>query len=475
MFTRLKVHNFRAVGPGPVEVELKPLTVFVGENGSGKSSLLEALALTAQSATGDRQYRDLVLDGPKFSWAPGGQGMASRNDIKGLLFKKNESLALQIDIGIGVDEAFIKDMSWSRRPTFLAGAGDPWPPNEVAYAWERIGVERTVWSHVLTVDGFPLLVARDRVTHVSRSGGYSTERRLEVAGKPCERNISNDGVLHCDLFGERLQYEAKVDGEIADQIDHLGDLLREHLAMVHSLSPLRGYGLMHSDAGPDVEFVGSHGEFTIRLLSSIQQKSKTEYERFENWAERFGLPKALAGHVGAGKFKVTFVDRLTHAPLELADAASGAKQGLTMAAQLLLTKPGSTLLLEEPENNLHPRFEKLLPELFAESIRGGHQILAATHSEVLIAAIGNAVRRGLMKASDVIIWHLERTPEGIKAEPVSVSDKGYLDGWIKSFAAVEQELHDEWVQGLPEVGDEGGGGHARPASRGKGGKGRAGK
>jgi hypothetical protein len=197
------------------------------------------------------------------------------------------------------------------------------------------------------------------------------------------------------------------------------------------------------------------------MLSSVQRKSRPEFRRLEAWAERFGLPTALPGWAGDNRLKIAFVDPVTKGPMELCDAASGSKQCLVLAAQLLLTKPGSTLLLEEPENNLHPRFEKLLPELFAESIASGHQILASTHSEVLIAALGNAVRKGLLRPDQVAIWHLTRDAEGIHPHEVRVSDKGYLDGWIESFSKVEQELFDEWAEGLPEVGDETGRGHAR--------------
>ena len=50
MFTRIDLTNFRAIGPRPLNLPLRPLTLPVGENGSGKSSVLQAIALTAQSA-----------------------------------------------------------------------------------------------------------------------------------------------------------------------------------------------------------------------------------------------------------------------------------------------------------------------------------------------------------------------------------------------------------------------------------------
>ncbi len=43
MFTRLCVRNFKSIGEKGVDVELKPLTIFVGPNGAGKSAILHAL------------------------------------------------------------------------------------------------------------------------------------------------------------------------------------------------------------------------------------------------------------------------------------------------------------------------------------------------------------------------------------------------------------------------------------------------
>ena len=67
MLTRVEVTSFRAVGPQGLTLPLKPLTLIVGENGSGKSSILQALAVTAQSATEQPRLQDLVTDGTRWS------------------------------------------------------------------------------------------------------------------------------------------------------------------------------------------------------------------------------------------------------------------------------------------------------------------------------------------------------------------------------------------------------------------------
>ncbi len=49
MIERVRVANFKAIGPAGVELDLAPLTVLVGPNGVGKTSILEGVCLLAQS------------------------------------------------------------------------------------------------------------------------------------------------------------------------------------------------------------------------------------------------------------------------------------------------------------------------------------------------------------------------------------------------------------------------------------------
>lgn len=47
MLTRVQIQNFKSIGEPGVDLELKPLTLLVGPNGGGKSSILEALVFWA--------------------------------------------------------------------------------------------------------------------------------------------------------------------------------------------------------------------------------------------------------------------------------------------------------------------------------------------------------------------------------------------------------------------------------------------
>ena len=48
MISRVVIKNFKSIGEPGVDLELKPLTLLVGPNGGGKSSILEAVAVAIQ-------------------------------------------------------------------------------------------------------------------------------------------------------------------------------------------------------------------------------------------------------------------------------------------------------------------------------------------------------------------------------------------------------------------------------------------
>ncbi len=465
MFSRLTIQNFRAIGSKPISVDLAPVTVLVGENGSGKSSVLQALALTAQSATERENRTDLILAGPKVEFpVPGGSDFRAGYRVVYNRLDADVPLTVGFSIAVSAQEWSAVGLPPTPPPAF-AWTGD-WPPSRFGYEWTRKGVSWPDWSHRLVLGEKPLF--EHSVRHEpGRQGSASMQSRCHLMGFGDVRWLGPGEMVLPKDMEEVSRYQAP-DGTalkapsspVFDVVRSCVDLARSMLAGVRVVSTVRGAVLAHSDVGPDIMEVGLHGEMAIRMLSNIQVRSRPEFRPFQEWARKFGMPSVEPGWAGGSSLKVAFRDPWTGTVLESTDAASGCYQGLLLSAQLLLTERGSTILLEEPENNMHPRFEKLLPDLFAEAMKGGRQVVASTHSEVLVAALGNAVRKGVLKPSDVAVWHLERGAEGIGVQRIQISDRGYLDGWVKSFAAVEQELFDEWQAGLPEEGETSRGRHA---------------
>jgi len=123
-------------------------------------------------------------------------------------------------------------------------------------------------------------------------------------------------------------------------------------------------------------------------------------------------------------------------------ASQGTRQVLSVIVQLFWAKPGSIVMIEEPELSLHPEAQDKLPALFAAAIRDGKQVMITTHSHYLLLALTKAVKAGL-PAKDIAIYEVKKEPEtGTIAKLIEVTKEGYLREWVTSFAEVDTELLD---------------------------------
>lgn len=61
MFTKLHIQNYKSIHN--LEIELGRVNVFIGENGCGKSNILEAVAMASCAAGGRLQNDDLSAKG----------------------------------------------------------------------------------------------------------------------------------------------------------------------------------------------------------------------------------------------------------------------------------------------------------------------------------------------------------------------------------------------------------------------------
>lgn len=125
---------------------------------------------------------------------------------------------------------------------------------------------------------------------------------------------------------------------------------------------------------------------------------------------------------------------------------------LTVITQLFFSEPGDIIMIEEPEISLHPKSQIDIVEAFAEAIKEQKQIIITTHSHFLLLGLGSAVAKGLLKADDIAVYHIEKK-EGIGtiSNRLPLNERGYIKGWIPSFVEEEKKLLDAWLSTLPEL------------------------
>jgi predicted ATPase len=102
---------------------------------------------------------------------------------------------------------------------------------------------------------------------------------------------------------------------------------------------------------------------------------------------------------------------------------------------LLAAKPGSLLLLENPEAHLHPRGQVYIGDLMARAANCGVQVIVETHSDHILNGIRLAVHGGVIPYPDVRLYYFDRANDQMGSSVVSpqIDRNGRIDDWPDGF------------------------------------------
>jgi predicted ATPase len=132
-------------------------------------------------------------------------------------------------------------------------------------------------------------------------------------------------------------------------------------------------------------------------------------------------------------------------PYRPTNVGFGISYTLPIIVAALASKPGTIILIENPEAHLHPKGQVKMGELLALAASGGVQVVIETHSDHVLNGIRLAVHAGKIDPKDVQLHYFQRqNKEGqIMTDVVSpkIDRNGRIDRWPDGF-------FDEWDNSL---------------------------
>jgi len=327
-FGQLSVQGFRRLHD--VKLGLRPLSVMIGANGTGKTSVLDVLSLLAASAQGRLGYSISELS-----------GLANV-----LTYDRAEELGLQITMDVPGHE-----------------------PLEYSLRIRPQGIAQVIREETLIQQRKPFAPSR----HV-----YSYEQDVKYYD-PVQEKLLHPTWEHNPLETS-LSQVPKMFQEPEDFRRRLASSTFYHVLNVEPRSPVR----LPQSLGP-AELPGRNGEDLVSCLFYLQQTDRNRFEAIEDSLraafprfERLDFPP-----VAAGTLALAWRERGFSKPLYTHQLSEGTLRFLWLTT--LLQSPGLTslTLLDEPEVSLHPELLSLLADQLREASRRT-QIIVATHSDTLI-------------------------------------------------------------------------------------------
>jgi predicted ATPase len=328
-FQELTIHGFRRLFD--VQLTLRPLSVMIGANGTGKTSMLDVLSLLAKSAQG------------KLS--------ESISDLTGLSSILTLDRAEELRLAISMTVPGYEPLKYSLKLK----------PQAVAYAISEERLSQQRQGHAgpfLHIDSYGPDIKYYEVDQ-------KTLLRPNWEQKPFETSLSQVP----KMFQQPEEFR-----------NRLSSSTFYHVLNVDPRSPVRLPQPMQPATLP-----GRNGEELVSCLFYLRETERNRFEAIEDTLraafprfDRLDFPP-----VAAGTLALAWRDTGFSKPFYMHQLSEGTLRFLWLAT--LLQSPGLTALtlLDEPEVSLHPELLSLLADMLREA-SSRTQLVVATHSDRLI-------------------------------------------------------------------------------------------
>lgn len=412
---RIKVENFRCIRK--VALDLDPLTILYGANGTGKSSIIEGLQLLKQSLNTPVNLR----------------GEMDFGEYYDIVRNNDEKLWITFEVEVKPTQLELKELTKLKEKV-------PFDIPEILSIGFRVRFRREEIEQSILVN----------------SEEFQTVATLRIDPSTFQRQIIYPSMLTAENLRASPQvllrpssFDIVTGGPEEKAVCKLSMyaviILQNCLRRTYLIRASRGEIPRLSSAGEEPQWVGLDGRHVVELLSLIYSLSRPEYlqimEKIKRWAEKFEVHELHAGWIGASSLKASFRDPiLLRARPNLADAGRGSKQILPVIAQIFFSDEGSTIMVEEPEASLHLALLLNLMELFGEATKENKQIIVTTHSPDIPSILKRSIKSRFLKAKDVAIYELDKSKEGSKAKRLRITKRGIVKGFIPSISKAEEKL-----------------------------------
>jgi len=238
-------------------------------------------------------------------------------------------------------------------------------------------------------------------TRVSADG--ETQTVAEIF-KLSEKQLTR--VRFLDFVQRGSSLESQLRNFTADQFL---EPLRKQILRLRHLSPVREESEHTIQSGsPPPGWVGHRGEFAIPHLVEILNRSKNEEGRIflEKHIEAVAdIDRFVLKHSGRKMLtEVLATNKHTKSQSYLSDFGFGVSQALPILVQGTLMKEGETLMVEQPEAQIHPTAQLALGSFFADLwTERGIPIIVETHSSNILLRLRRLVSQGKLRPEDISV------------------------------------------------------------------------
>ena len=376
MLQELRISNFRLFDD-EVTVRFRPITVLIGRNNAGKSSIIKFLLMLQQSLTaGNPQF--LTPEGNKVNLGIFSELKNSLTRKRNLKFelKTQSNSSPTYPLYQYLKEKKFRHDDFSRLMYTL----------NATVSYNKKGQGGTTQYSLTDVSGEKFLRRSKRISDDTIPLDFAREFASEVS-----REVPK-------IFAE---YECLV--TLRYQVNSIRHLLpvREESQRVILASP------------PPTGDVGQRGQYALPHLQKMMDENKDRYEfmlpHLENVAgiEEIQFKKYL-GYLSQCLAKSS----TTGADVFIGNYGFGVSQCLPIFIQGVIMPPMTSLVVEQPEAQLHPTAQLEMGSFFADLWKERNVgSIIETHSDNILLRLRRLIANGTLPAKDVSVAYFTHDEE----------------------------------------------------------------
>jgi len=216
------------------------------------------------------------------------------------------------------------------------------------------------------------------------------------------------GSSPADLEPLRRAVAARSAVELLPLVD---DLLRKEALRVGYIGPFRKNPNRYERMSAiSTDFVDVAGANLPMVLRSMEQDELDALSEWSTDALGFGVRLSGGEHIEVSITQPGIPD------VNIIDTGFGYSQVLPVIVALWRAQlRARTLVVEQPELHLHPALQSRLGAVFAATATAETKLVVETHSLALVNAVGAAIEEGSLSADDVTLALFERAADGVNA------------------------------------------------------------
>jgi predicted ATPase len=439
-----KVENFKSKKNTGI-IEIAPLTIFIGANGTGKSSALQPLLFLAQTMTNSRDDVGFLSNGELVKLG-NYDDFISHHDI-------NKKINIFLEFNSKCNACIKKCRNNKGIEKIEDTKTGDIPPSKYAMTFIHGTDNQPVLEQIKIFDCLDrLMLARKQkrnkkydITFIEKINSEDKKINENIKNQMPKNFIFDDYDVVDSVFRTKNENKGrakiKLEGGVAIYLSTLSynkQQVLSNLRRIKYIGPIREEAKrIYEYNKKQIDDVGRFGENTASILyqnSNIVEKNNElrKWLAKFNFAEDFNaIPVANHPELFSLEFKESKKDYF----INYADSCFGLSQLLPVLVQSIYSKAGDINIIEQPELHLNPKLESVLADFFADMIKNKKYFMIETHSEYFLLRLRTYIKSGKLPHNKIHIYFTENIDGQSTIRKIEIDKNGDFpnNDWPEGF------------------------------------------